>query len=236
MARELAQPAIHGTPPARGTPRSLVWPARRGRPEIAKAPPERGLRRSRPVSRILSLRSHPSIATYLNLDGPPTDGSARSCTGWGLPGRRVTATPVRSYRTISTLPVRRGRGPWRHRRCISVALSRGFPRVGSPTTLPCGVRTFLERVKPVRGCVACPRDDTRGGPADAGPSGPRRAPRRASRSARSPAGRPGARGGRGQPTFRRTPTTLPSTRASRERIGSMSGFSGCSRMWSLSRK
>src|SRR5215207_2998394 len=25
----------------------------------------------------------------------------------------------------------------RHRRCVSVALSRGFPRVGSPTTLPC---------------------------------------------------------------------------------------------------
>src|SRR5215218_7438254 len=32
----------------------------------------------------------------------------------------------------------------RHRRCISVALSRGFPRVGFPTTLPCDVRTFLE--------------------------------------------------------------------------------------------
>ena len=28
------------------------------------------------------------------------------CTGRGLPGRRVTATPVRSYRTISPLPVR----------------------------------------------------------------------------------------------------------------------------------
>src|SRR6478672_9447673 len=27
---------------------------------------------------------------------------------------------------------------------ISVALSRGFPRVGLPTTLPCDVRTFLE--------------------------------------------------------------------------------------------
>ena len=25
-----------------------------------------------------------------------------------------------------------------------MALSRGFPRVGLPTTLPCGVRTFLE--------------------------------------------------------------------------------------------
>src|SRR5215210_9439513 len=32
----------------------------------------------------------------------------------------------------------------RHRRCVSVALSRGFRRVGPPTTLPCGVRTYLE--------------------------------------------------------------------------------------------
>src|SRR3954453_20707825 len=32
----------------------------------------------------------------------------------------------------------------RHRRCVSVALSRGFPRVGVPTTLPCDVRTFLD--------------------------------------------------------------------------------------------
>jgi hypothetical protein len=65
------------------------------------------------------------------------------CTGWGLPGRRVTATPVRSYRTFSPLParthVRLELG-----RFVSVALSRGFPRVGFPTTLPCGVRTFLE--------------------------------------------------------------------------------------------
>src|SRR3954463_5873223 len=30
------------------------------------------------------------------------------------------------------------------RRFVSVALSRGFPRVGPPTTLPFGVRTFLE--------------------------------------------------------------------------------------------
>ena len=33
-------------------------------------------------------------------------GPAWPCTGRGLPGRRVTATPVRSYRTISPLPVR----------------------------------------------------------------------------------------------------------------------------------
>ena len=34
---------------------------------------------------------------------------------------------------------------------LSVAPSRGHPRLGLPSTLPCGVRTFLERSKTVRG-------------------------------------------------------------------------------------
>jgi hypothetical protein len=55
-------------------------------------------------------------------------GPAWPSTGRGLPGRRVTATPVRSYRTISPLPVLRL--PAAIGRVISVALSRGFPRVG----------------------------------------------------------------------------------------------------------
>jgi hypothetical protein len=112
--------------------------------------PERGPLRSRPVSRILSRAAiHLALASGA-LALRPTWSSAGSvgapawpCTGWGLPGRRVTATPVRSYRTFSPLParthVRLELG-----RFVSVALSRGFPRVGFPTTLPCGVRTFLE--------------------------------------------------------------------------------------------
>jgi len=44
------------------------------------------------------------------------------CTGWGLPGRRVTATPVRSYRTFSPLPPEGGG-------VFSVALSVGSPRL-----------------------------------------------------------------------------------------------------------
>jgi len=44
-----------------------------------------------------------------------------------LPGRRVTATPVRSYRTISPLPAHLAVDVGG---VISVALSRGFPRVG----------------------------------------------------------------------------------------------------------
>jgi hypothetical protein len=58
-----------------------------------------------------------------------------------LPGRRVTATPVRSYRTISTLPGR-----------LAAAVGgvflwhfpAGFPGSALPTILPCDVRTFLE--------------------------------------------------------------------------------------------
>jgi len=61
-----------------------------------------------------------------------------------LPSRRVTATLVRSYRTISPLPVRR-RLPANVGGVVSVALSLGFPRVDLSTTLPCDVRTFLER-------------------------------------------------------------------------------------------
>src|SRR3954463_12168987 len=62
-----------------------------------------------------------------NVDVP-----AWPCTGWGLPGRRVTAPPVRSYRTISPLPATGARASPPLRRFVSVALSRGFPRVGFP--------------------------------------------------------------------------------------------------------
>ena len=40
------------------------------------------------------------------------------------------------------------------RRFVSVALSRGFPRVDLSTTLPCDVRTFLEALG-LRGCLTC---------------------------------------------------------------------------------
>src|SRR6185503_9256113 len=56
-------------------------------------------------------RGQPSIsAAYLDLGGQPANGPAWPCIGRGLPGRRVTATPVRSYRTISPLPARSPRG------------------------------------------------------------------------------------------------------------------------------
>src|SRR3954451_6197725 len=60
------------------------------------------------------------------------DVPAWPCTGWGLPGRRVTTPPVRSYRTVSPLPATGERSSPPLRRLFSVALSRGFPRVGFP--------------------------------------------------------------------------------------------------------
>jgi hypothetical protein len=69
----------------------------------------------------------PTWNSASNVDVP-----AWPCTGWGLPGRRVTTPPVRSYRTISTLPATRARASPPLRRCVSVALSRGFRRVGFP--------------------------------------------------------------------------------------------------------
>src|SRR3954471_18601093 len=56
-------------------------------------------------------------------------------TGWGLPGRRVTAPPVRSYRTISPLPAT---GSAAARRLGGVFLwhcPAGFPGSDFPTTL-----------------------------------------------------------------------------------------------------
>ena len=53
------------------------------------------------------------------------DGPAWPCTGRGLPGRRVTATPVRSYRTISPLPVRDSRAA----APSAVCFCGTFPRV-----------------------------------------------------------------------------------------------------------
>lgn len=70
---------------------------------------------------------------------------ARPCTGRGLPGRRVSAPPVRSCRTISPLPRRLAAGFG----CVfSVALSRGRPLRVLPGALPCGVPTFLRPFGP----------------------------------------------------------------------------------------
>ena len=73
--------------------------------------------------------SHPSMRPTWDSAGS-VDVPAWPCTWWGLPGRRVTTTPVRSYRTISPLPATGSRVARRLGGVFSVALSRGFPRVG----------------------------------------------------------------------------------------------------------
>ena len=99
---------------------------------MAEAPSDRKEPRgSSSVSRILSW-----AAIYLGLSLPAgscdqPEGFRRAalkrlpirpCTGWGLPGRRVTTAPVRSYRTISPSQ------PVKPACCVfSVALSLGFP-------------------------------------------------------------------------------------------------------------
>jgi hypothetical protein len=93
------------------------------------------------------------------------------CTGWGLPGRRVAATPVRSYRTISPLPAPGYKlpcaaglagcfGPREARHLGGVFLwhfPAGFP--GSVPRPPCPAVSGLSSrgrlsLRPPRGCLA----------------------------------------------------------------------------------
>src|SRR3954447_10595561 len=74
----------------------------------------------------------------------------------------------------------------RHRRCVSVALSRGFPRVGVPTTLPCDVRTFLDGLSLPPRLLGLPHQPT--GRAAAIRGGAASAPDAGSPSARFPVG------------------------------------------------
>ncbi len=62
--------------------------------------------------------------------GPRHSAPIWHCSGWGLAGRPVARPPVRSYRTISPLPVADlGEPRSAHRRCVSVPLSVGSPRL-----------------------------------------------------------------------------------------------------------
>jgi hypothetical protein len=68
----------------------------------------------------------------------------RPCSGWGLPSRPVTRPLVRSYRTVSPLPVR-SRGP---AVCSLWHFPAGRPDWPLASTLPCGGRTFLDPGEP----------------------------------------------------------------------------------------
>ena len=70
-----------------------------------------------------------------------------SCIRWGLTGRRVATTPVRSYRTFSPLPVsaeaREGEGG-SSAVFFLFHFPSGRPAQALPGTVPCEVRTFLQ--------------------------------------------------------------------------------------------
>jgi len=68
----------------------------------------------------------------LRAASPPP---VRPCSRWGLPGRCVSTTPVRSYRTISPLP----------RTAVSFLwhFPSGCPARTLSGIVPCGARTFL---------------------------------------------------------------------------------------------
>lgn len=116
--------------------------------------------RSQPISRVLSWAAihlgHISQYASCDLPGSRADHAFEagprcppiwSCSGRGLPchlryRRRGALLPHHFTLACSRMGGRPTHS--RHRRCISVALSRGFPQVGNPTTVPCDVRTFLD--------------------------------------------------------------------------------------------
>ena len=111
---------------------------------------------SRPVSRVLSW-----TVIHLGRPSPDASSSLPGCdaghtmhpylallrTGFTLP-RTVTSRAVRSYRTISPLPVPERAGP------SAVCFLRHFPSARAaqvlPGVLPCGARTFLHATRAQR--------------------------------------------------------------------------------------
>ena len=155
------------------------------------------------------------------------DGPAWPCTGRGLPGRRVTATPVRSYRTISPLPVRDSRvaAP------SAVYFCGTFPRVspGGRYPPPCPVVSGLSSrgfLSP-RGPLGPPLDGSPRARAAAKPAagyggercGRRSSPERAERPRPRDRGRArrAAATRSGRPTS--TPRRPPSGRPRRSAVG-----------------
>src|SRR5262249_48488051 len=101
-----------------------------------------------------SVVEQPSIfAAYLDLGGLPVNGPVWPCIGWGLPSRRVTATLVRSCRTISPLPVRRSRGTAAVGGLFLWHFPAGFP--GSIARPPRPRMSGLSSKAHLRGCLTC---------------------------------------------------------------------------------
>ena len=108
-------------------------------------------RRSRPISRVLSLNSHssrPCVAARLEQPtrerrGPRQCSPIWSCSEWGLPCHAtLSSRAVRSYRTVSPSP----RTPRDAVRLSVLCCTDPSAHAAQalPGTLPCGARTFLE--------------------------------------------------------------------------------------------
>src|SRR5215510_14314100 len=127
-----------------------------------------GLAASQPVRRILYGRA-PAVTIHLGRrlpdgsrglpgdvgtgvpsDGPPFPCSALLLVGFTEPPGSPR-TLVRSYRTVSPLPVRQPRGLAPSAVCFLLHFPASRLDWVLPSTLPCGVRTFLGRIKSVRG-------------------------------------------------------------------------------------
>ena len=149
-------------------PRRARRSASSGRPDANRRGPLRGLLLSEPVSRILS-----GAAIY--LCGPPGPRRAGSTVLLGLaPGgvcraRHVTAAPVRSYRTLSPLPVRDSRVAAPSAVCSLWHFPAGFPGWALPTALALWCPDFPRRVlaSPPR----LPSSQSEGSPVAASASG-----------------------------------------------------------------
>jgi len=129
------------------------------------APDEEGEWRSRPVSRILCRDRGPGGGHLSRrASGSPRRAAASRFTRAVRPTRQLgRATLERCLLGLAPggacragavaraagalLPHRFTLAPPKRGGLFSVAPSRGRPRLGRPSTLPCGVRTFLDRAR-----------------------------------------------------------------------------------------
>src|SRR3954463_694506 len=109
----------------------------------------------------------------------------------------------------------------------TVTAHRAVRHPGGVQALPYAIEPLLEREPAAVGAV---------GPLTAEPLWVEDFAPRPLRDQRQLPCAPARRRNRAHDTLLHTPTTFPSTATSRVRMGSMVGFSGCSLMWSDSRK
>ena len=101
------------------------------------------------------MRSHLSVRPTWISPGRVVD-PAWACTGRGLASRRVTATLVRSYRTVSPLPVRASRAGRAIGGLSLCHFPAGFPGSALPTVLALRCPDFPREIPPATAWPAPP--------------------------------------------------------------------------------